>query len=276
MVRSAASPIPLAPLLATVVVAVRQAAASAKRSERCPRNRARTRKGPGDFVTPVDLRCERLLRRCLLTALPEAGFLGEESHHLGLDRDFVWVVDPIDGTSNYANGIPHWAVAVALLHHRRPLMAVIWAEPEGAIYTAIRGHGARRNGRRLARPVPAWDDGSVVGCQWLAGDAGPLLDSVQSEGARVRNCGSTVLQILDVACGRLDANIQAQGRIWDLAAPSLVLEEVGGSIREWSGRPVFPSSQLDGEHRASLAAMPRVHRALRQRIRKLKTVVPRA
>lgn len=266
----------MAPLMASVVVAVRQAAAVAVNGARRPRDRARTRKAPGDFVTPVDLRCEGLLRRHLLAALPVAGFLGEETGCLGLDRDYVWVVDPIDGTSNYANGISQWAVAVALLHHRRPTMAVIWAEPEAAIYTAIRGQGAHRNGRRLPRPTPTWDDGSVVGCQWPAGHAGFVLDAIQAEGARVRNFGSTVLQILDVACGRLDANIQAQGRIWDLAAPSLVLEEVGGAILEWNGRRVFPSQQLDAEHRTSLAAMPKVHRKVRQRMRALAPVVSRA
>lgn len=206
--------------------------------------------------------------------MPQAGFLGEETREFGLDREHVWVVDPIDGTSNFANGLPHWAVAVALLKDRRPVLAAIWSEPECALYTAVRTRGAHKNGRRLRSPRPRWDDGSIVGCQWDAAATGPsILRELQTRGARVRSYGSTVVQLLDVACGRLDANVQPRGRIWDLAAPALVLEEVGGRLTDWTGRPVFPAAVLGPGHHPSLAALPVVHSILRKKFQRMAPLV---
>ena len=102
------------------------------------------RKGVGDFVTEIDMRAEQRLRIELAAALPAAGFLGEESPPTGLDHEWVWVVDPIDGTSNFARGLPHFAVAVALLWRGQPVLACMHCAPEQAIYTAIAGAGAQR------------------------------------------------------------------------------------------------------------------------------------
>lgn len=238
--------------------------------------RAPRRKGRGDFVTAIDLACERALHRELAAGLPEAGFLGEETPSRSLDRDFVWVVDPIDGTSNFANGLPPWAVAVALLHQGRPVVAAIWSEPEGALYDAVEGAGARCNGRQLAPVEPRWDDGSIVGCQWHRGQQRMgFLAAIQRDGARIRTFGSTVVQMLDVACGRLDGNVQQQGRIWDFAAPGLVLLELGGLVTDWRGRPVFPLGDLAVGHVPTIAAMPKAHRELVRCLRGHRVVVPR-
>lgn len=252
--------------------------AAALVATRGQRRSARTakRKGKGDFVTAIDLACERQLRRDLARGLPEAGFLGEETPSRGLDRDLVWVVDPIDGTSNFANGLAHWAVAIALLHRGSPVVAAIWCEPEGALYEAVRGLGARRNATALPAAKPRWDDGSIVGCQWHRGQQQmAFLADLQSDGARIRTFGCTVAQMLDVACGRLDGNVQQQGRVWDFAAPALVLEEVGGLVTDWTGKPVFPLQELDPGHVPTLAALPPVHRHLRRLLGKHRVVVPR-
>ncbi len=226
------------------------------------------RKGLGDFVTDLDLRCERQLRTQLLAAVPDSGFLGEETAVADLQRQAVWVVDPIDGTSNFANGLPHWAIAVALLWQRRPVVAAMWSMPEGALYSAVLGHGARRNGRRLSPRRERWDDGSIVGCQWHRGQQQlAFLAAVQRDGARVRTFGSSVVQLIDVACGRLDANVQQQGRVWDVAAPALLLTEAGGRLTDWRGRDVFPLRRLDIGHTATIGARPRVLRALVRHLR---------
>lgn len=227
-------------------------------------------------MTAADLRCEDLLRRRLRHALPDAGFLGEERASNGLSKPLVWVVDPIDGTSNFAVGIQHWAVSVALLHEGVPVCAAIWSQLDSALFSAVAGEGARRNGRRLAIPRASWDDGSVVGCQWPCGEATPLVRVVQSDGARVRVYGSTVLQLLDVALGRLDGNVQSQGRLWDLAAASLVLKEVGALVTDWRGRPVFPGAGLDRGHHPSVVAMPHVHRVILRKLKKVRLPVPHA
>lgn len=221
------------------------------------------RKGVGDFVTSIDVRAERRLRRTLAQWLPTAGFLGEETPAHELDRDLVWVVDPIDGTSNFANGLPHFAVAVALLAARTPVLAAIHAYPEDATYTAIAGGGARRNGRRLRCPAGQVDDGGMIGCQWFRGASDlAFVERLQRGGSRVRTFGSTVTQLLDVAAGRLDANCQQQGRIWDFVAAGLVVQEAGGRLTDWRGRSLFPLPDLQAGHVPTLAAAANVHPTL--------------
>lgn len=228
------------------------------------------RKGPGDFVTAVDLAAERWLRDRLVALVPEAGFLGEETPSSDLERGLVWCVDPIDGTSNYAHGLPQYAVAVALLERRRPVVAAVWTAPDHALYAAARGLGATRNGRRLRTAAGHCDDGAIHGAQWFrGGDDLRFLAALQANGARIRTFGSTVVQLMDVACGRLDANVQQQGRIWDLAAAGLIVEEAGGRFTDWRGKAVFPFRSLAVVHTATLAAPPNVHRQLRAALRPL-------
>jgi myo-inositol-1(or 4)-monophosphatase len=258
-----------------VADAVRQLAVMVRKQHRRRSGREVARKGAGDFVTATDLRAERQLRRLLSLALPTAGFLGEETDPRDLDRELVWVVDPIDGTSNYANGLPHYAVSVALLHHRRPVLAALWCEPEGALYEAVRSGGAFRSGRRLRMARGRWDDRSIVGCQWFRGQQDlDFLARLQRDGARIRTFGSTVTQLADVAASRLDANVQQQGRIWDVAAPGLLVEEAGGRITDWQGRPLFPFASLDLGHLPTVAAGPAVHRKVLARLRAAVVVPP--
>ena len=220
-----------------------------------------TRKGVGDFVTEIDLRSERRLRRELATLLPEAGFLGEESDPDQLDNEWLWVVDPIDGTSNYSRGLPQFAVSVALLHRGQPMLGVVHCAPEGARFTAVHRQGAWRNGRRVLAPRARFDDGAIVGCQWFRGqDDMSFLARLQSEGARIRTLGSTVVQLADCVMGRLDANVQQQGRLWDFAAAGLLAIEAGLRFTDWAGRAVFPVRDLRGGHTATVAARPNVHR----------------
>ncbi len=240
-------------------------------------------KGVGDYVTRIDLEAERRLRIGLLRALPEAGFLGEESTPSGLEREWVFVVDPVDGTSNYARGHTCFCVAVALLRHGQPVLACIHREPEGVLYEAVRGGGAFRSGRRLRlrADAGALDDRGIVGVQWFRRPRPADLEFVlrlQERGARVRLLGSTVAQILDVAAGRLDANVQAPGRLWDLAAPCLVASEAGARCTDWRGRPLFPVRDFAVRHQPSLVAPPLAWRKLRRWLAELPNpvVVPLA
>lgn len=250
-------------LRAPLLAAVRTIAASVVSAQRRLRPDAIHRKAVGDFVTDVDVRSERRLRRVLERLLPTAGFLGEESDPSGLDQEFVWVVDPIDGTSNFARGLPHFAVSVALLWRGQPLLACIQCAPESAAYLAVHERGAWRNGRRLRTPAGRLDDGAILGCQWFRGQQDlDFVSRLQGRGARIRTLGSTVTQLADVACGRLDGNVQEQGRLWDIAAAGLVVEEAGSRFTDWRGKPVFPCRDLAVGHTATVAAPPNVHRRL--------------
>lgn len=254
-----------APLLAIVAAAARRVANAQRRL----RPQEVRRKGVGDFVTAVDERIEAWLRRQLRRLLPEAGFLGEESVPSGLDRPWSWVVDPIDGTSNFARGLPHFAVSVALLHGGQPLLAVVHCAPENACYDAVLGRGARRNGRRLRMQSGRLDDGAMLGCQWFRGQQRlGFLARLQRAGGRIRTLGSTVTQLADVVMGRLDGNVQEQGRIWDLAAAGLLVVEAGGRFTDWSGRPVLPFASLAMGHTATVAAPANVHPGLLRLLRR--------
>ncbi len=226
------------------------------------------RKGVGDFVTAVDVRAERRLRKQLSGLLPEAGFLGEESDPSALERPWIWVVDPIDGTSNFARGLPHFAVSVALLWQGQPVLACVHCAPEDALYVALLGRGVTRNGRRLRQPAGRLDDGALIGCQWFRGQQDmAFVIRLQSRGGRLRTLGSTVTQLADVATGRLDGNVQEQGRIWDFAAAGLIVMEAGGRFTDWRGRAVFPLRDLRIGHTATVAGSPKVHRGLLKLLR---------
>ncbi len=272
MVRRSAAPLPSAAavalarrLRAPVAAVVRQLASTLHRAQRRLRPGDVRRKGVGDFVTAVDVRCERTLRRALAPLLPDAGVLGEELPATEIDRDWLWVVDPIDGTSNFGRGLPHFAISVALLHRGRPLLACIHCEPEGALFTAVHGHGSHRERRRLRIPHRPLDDAAILGCQWHRGQQDlAFLARLQERGNRLRTFGSTVTQLADVACGRLDGNVQEQGRIWDIAAAGLVVVEAGGRFTDWQGQDVFPFRDLAVEHTPTVAAGRLVHRQLVQ------------
>ncbi len=259
------------------VAAVARVGATIDAAQRRLRPADVRRKGVGDFVTAVDVRAERQLRRELSVLVPEAGFLGEESAPAALDRPWVWVVDPIDGTSNFARGLPHFAVSVALLFRGQPVLACIRTAPEHAVYVARHRGGAWRDGRRVRTPAGRLDDGAMIGCQWFRGQQRlRFLAHLQARGGRIRTFGSTVTQLADVATGRLDANVQEQGRVWDIAAAGLVAVEAGCRFTDWRGRAVFPFRALAIGHVATIAAPPRVHRGVLALLRSARAVVPRA
>ncbi len=213
-------------------------------------------KSLGDYVTQIDLRAEQRLARALRERHPDHGFLGEETGAADPDADFGWVVDPIDGTSNFANSLRSFGVAVACLHHGQPVAAALWCEPEGALYSAGLARGAFRNRSRIRMPRARIDASGLVGLQWFRGPRDlAYLPALLETGVRIRNFGASVIHLCDTAMGRLDANIQEQGKIWDIAAGGLIVTEAGGRFTDWNGRNLFPFRNLDGStHYPNMAA----------------------
>ncbi|MEE2886942.1 MAG: inositol monophosphatase [Planctomycetota bacterium] len=217
-------------------------------------------KGRGDFVTAVDLEAERKLRRSLSDAHPHHAILGEELPPHQPGAEFTWILDPIDGTSNYGRGLPTYAVSVACMHGGAPLAAAVYCLPEAEIYSAGRGLGSFRGRRRLGLKRSRLTDASILGVQWHRGK-NPLryLEGLTATGSRVRNLGCTVTQLCHLAAGRLDGNIQEQGKIWDIAAAALIVTEAGGRFTDWRGRPIFPTGFEPDRHHPSIAAPPGIH-----------------
>lgn len=237
-------------------------AAIARRAR--PRPQASRRKGEGDFVTASDVAIERRLVRFLLARHPTHGFVGEETRPVRPDAELVWVCDPIDGTSNFARGLRTCASAVACVWRGQPVAAAMSCLPEGALYVAGAGLGAWRNGQRVRIRRGTLDDATILGVQWQRGPRALwYLPALLDTGARIRNFGCSVVQLCDVAMGRLDANLQEQGKIWDIAAPGLLVVEAGGRFTGWDGAPLFPFPSCSGDvHYANLAASAEVHEPL--------------
>ncbi len=210
-------------------------------------------KGPRDLVTEADIASQREIRRIVLEAFPDHGFIGEESIHddshggAGDAGGFRWYVDPLDGTSNYVHGFPAYCVSVALARGDEILAATIHDPLHDECFTARAGGGAFLNGRRIATarkedPVDALVAVSFpphVGRDSQA--VGDFLDVLPHVHA-VRRTGSTAINLAYVACGRLDAFWVRRIASWDVAAGLLIAAEAGAAIGPFAGGPAGPVS----------------------------------
>jgi myo-inositol-1(or 4)-monophosphatase len=199
-------------------------------------------KGPGNFVTAADRRAEEILREELAKARPGYGFLGEESgRHEGTDKSHTWIVDPLDGTTNFLHGIPQFAISIALEREDTIVAGVVYNPATEELYTAERGKGAFLNDRRLRVAGRRHLADSVVGCglpHLGRGDlalSGREIAAVQQKVAGLRRFGAAALDLAWTAAGRLDAFWERDLSPWDLAAGILLVREAGGYVSDLAG-----------------------------------------
>ncbi|WP_372613812.1 inositol monophosphatase family protein [Aquicoccus sp.] len=204
-------------------------------------------KGPGDFVSRADLRAEEILKEELRNARPTYGWLAEEGGgEDGEDPTRRWIVDPLDGTTNFLHGLPHWAVSVALEHKGKVVAGVIFDPVKNEMFFAEKGQGAwlddykrlRVSGRR-----------KMIECIFATGlpfgGRADLPDTLQDLArllpacAGVRRWGSAALDLAYVAAGRYDGFWERGLNAWDLAAGLLIVQEAGGFIQ-----PVAPAGEI--------------------------------
>lgn len=221
-------------------------------------------KSPGDYVTDVDLAAEKAIQDCLRREVgTAAAFIGEEC---GGAPDVVdglcWVVDPLDGTTNFVRGFPSVGVSIALVRDGEPLVAAVHAPMWGETFTAVRGGGAFRNGapvRVAARP--ASQAVCSTGFPFKAPDSLPMYLDVLARVVRtvedIRRPAGASLDLAWVACGVFDAFFELALGPWDVAAGALLIREAGGTVTDWHGDH---DSWLTTGH--VLAGSPRVHAAL--------------
>ena len=201
-----------------------------------------SRKGPGDFVSNADLQAEQTLRTELEKARPNFGFLMEESGTVeGVDKSHRWIIDPLDGTTNFLHGIPIFAISIALEHEGRIVAGVIYNPATDDLFTAERGRGAFHNDRRMR--VAARDDihDCVIGTgvpHLGRGKHKPYLsqlERIMGEAAGIRRLGAASLDLAYVAAGRLDAYWEEYLNAWDIAAGIILVREAGGFVTDIKG-----------------------------------------
>ncbi len=205
-----------------------------------------------DWLTEADGAVEAFLSERLAALFPEDGFQGEET---GKGRSGVlrWVVDPIDGTSNFARGGPRFCVSIGLIEERRSLVGVLHAPVLGETFAARDGNGATLNGAPI-RVAATTDLGrAMVECGWShrRSNAGyyRMVEAVMGAGAMLRAGGSGALGLADVAAGRIDAYVEQHINLWDVAAVLVILAEAGAVAAPFmegdglvSGNPVFAAA----------------------------------
>jgi myo-inositol-1(or 4)-monophosphatase len=206
-----------------------------------------TEKSDRDLVSDVDLAIERAIRSYLEQATPTIGFLGEEEGQTGDGASgWLWTLDPIDGTSNYAHGIPLCAISLALLDEGRPVLAVIDAPFLGERYHAVEGQGAFSGTRRLAASSTSRLHDAIIAIgDYATGDGADrknelrLAATVQltSRVHRIRMIGTAALDLAWLAEGRLDASITFANNTWDSAAGVLLAREAGAHVTDANGTP---------------------------------------
>ncbi len=241
----------LAPRSATITVMIRAAFAAAKNLKRDfgeVEHLQVSEKGPGDFVSHADIKAERVLRAELLKTRPEYGFLGEEGTEIKGDGRNRWIVDPLDGTTNFLHGVPHFAISIGLEREGEVIAAVIYQPISDELFWAEKGSGAfvdtpAARSRRLrvsGRKDPAR---ALVGTGLLnIGKSGhadyiPKLAAVMERTAGVRRWGAAALDLAFVAAGRFDAHFEFGLAPWDVAAGVLLVREAGGFVGDISGQP---------------------------------------
>jgi myo-inositol-1(or 4)-monophosphatase len=215
----------------------------ARASEQIDRVQIET-KGENDFVTEIDRKAEQEIIYHLQKAYPDHGFLGEESGQTGnADSPYQWVIDPIDGTTNFVRGIPHFAVSIACVHQGQIEHAVILDPIRREEFTASRGRGAQVNGRRVRVTMNASLEGALIGTgiPFKARNEAYIpaymrsLEAIAGETAGIRRAGAASLDLAYVAAGRLDGFWEIGLNKWDIAAGILLVREAGGLVSDFKG-----------------------------------------
>ncbi|MGN1392818.1 MAG: inositol-1-monophosphatase [Succinivibrionaceae bacterium] len=201
-------------------------------------------KAKNDLVTNIDSECERAITDILLKSFPNHCVRGEEFGVVGnQESDHVWIIDPIDGTTNFYKGIPHVAVSIGLRVKDVTTVGVVYDPIRNELFTASRGDGAQLNGKRIRAGVLKGLDSSILATSFPHRDRQYLsfyknvLNSVFDKCADIRRAGTASLDLAYVAAGRLDGYFELCLKPWDFCAGELLCREAGAVVTNWQGGP---------------------------------------
>jgi myo-inositol-1(or 4)-monophosphatase len=253
------------PMLNIAVRAARSAGEIILRSADKASHLAVDSKGKNDFATEIDRLAEKEIISIIKAAYPEHSILAEESgEHAG--NDFVWIIDPLDGTTNFIHGFPQYAVSIALKYKDRIEIGVVYDPQRDELFTAKRGGGAMLNNRRLRVTALTSMKGALIGTgfpfkvpQHLDAYLN-MFRAITIDSAGIRRAGSAALDLAYLAAGRLDAFWEIELKEWDMAAGILLVKEAGGVATDFS----FNDNYLTSGN--LIAGSPRMHQLMYQLI----------
>jgi len=199
-------------------------------------------KGPGNFVTASDLKVEKILVEELQKARPTYSILSEEVGQINNDESFKWIIDPIDGTSNFLHGIPHFAISIGLEHDKEIICGIIYDPIKDEIFTAEKGNGAYLNNKRMRVSSRSKLKDCIIctgGHKRDSKDRELALEEYKKFSSKVfipiRKFGSASLDMAYVAAGRCDGYWQRDLSYWDIAAGIILVKESGGFVTDFNG-----------------------------------------
>ena len=238
-------------LMNVMVKAARRAGRSLKRDLGEVENLQVSMKGPANFVSLADKRAEEMLYTDLNKARPGYGFLGEEGgNREGTDKSHMWVVDPLDGTTNFLHGIPHFAVSIGLLREGVAIAGLIYNPANDELYMAEKGSGAFLNDSRLRVAGRKQLNECVIACGLPhigRGDhelSRKEMAALQPKVAGLRRFGAASLDLAFVAAGRLDGYWERNLQPWDIAAGIVLIKEAGGTVGDIHGGDVLKTGNV--------------------------------
>ncbi|MCY7294742.1 inositol-1-monophosphatase [Alteromonas sp. a30] len=213
------------------------------------------RKGDNDYVTKIDREAEQLIISKIKQSYPDHSFVGEESGITDGSEDFKWIIDPLDGTTNFVMGVPHFAVSIALMYKGKLDQAVIFDPIRHELFTASRGKGAQMNNYRLRVNTLKDLEGTLLATGFPyknkegANEAIQRFSQIYPLVGDIRSSGSSALDMAYVASGRLDGYWEKGVKPWDIAAGELIVKEAGGLVTDFNGgHEHFRSGEIVAGH----------------------------
>ena len=248
----------LSPMLNLMVKAVRRASSSLLRDFHEVSHLQLSKKGPGDFVSSADLMVEKKLISLLQESKPDFGVLSEECGKIAAKNGspYCWVIDPIDGTTNFIHAIPTFAISLALMRGDEVLDAIIFNPVLNELYYAEKGQGAfvmRPTGdERLRVSSRCSMETAVISLNpaFLVNHP-KIMDSFLKDHSAIRMNGSTTLALASVAAGQSDVFMESRIHLWDIATGYLLVKEAGGIVQTWSGNTSFKDIIKEGSFMAT-------------------------
>ena len=225
-------------------------------------------KKANELVTQADRRCQDIIIDRIKENYPDHGFIAEEGEEGKIFKqnprgggELWWIIDPIDGTNNFAHRMLFFTVSIAVMHRGEPVVGVIFEPATDSMYTAVKGGDAQLDGRHITASEEEIDKFASVGLESHFDDGVPSWTCELMTRTRFRNLGTTALQLAYVAKGSMVATIANTPKLWDIAAGVAINNAAGSVVTNWQGEKVFPVDleNYDGHKFQILVANKRVH-----------------